>query len=134
MKTQGHVEVMLRFLRTVIVIDVILTGIVALISFSLGWRTAETYGTALLRMGMLVILFACFIGVGGYSARAGDIGAYSISRAGNMSENLMRIAESGKSSLGCFFLLLASGLGLMAIGYLLPLALVLIEYLFGSKS
>jgi hypothetical protein len=134
MKTQGYREAILRFLRTVMVIDVILAGMIGLLSFRLGWHTVETYGVALLRTGMLVVLFACFIGVGGYSARVGDIGAYSLSGVGNMSENLMQIADSGKSSLGCFFLLVASGLGLIVIGYLLSLVPVLIEYLFRFAS
>ena len=110
-----------------ILIDAILTGIVGLIGFVLGWRTAETYGTALLWVGMIVLFFACFIGVGGFSARAGDVGAYSLSGAGDMSENLMRIAESRQSSLGCFFLLLFAGIGLIALGYLFPLITILTE-------
>ena len=132
MKTQGHLEVILRFLRTAIIVDVILAGTVGLISYILGWRTVEIYSMALSRTGVIVILIACFIGVGGYSARAGDANAYALSGAGNMSENLMHIADSGKSSLGCFFLLLASGLGLMGLGYLLPLIPVLMESLSGS--
>ena len=120
MKNQGYAEAILRFVRSVIYVDLILASAVGLISFVLGWRTAEIYGTALLRTGMLMILFACFIGIGGFSARAGDAGAYRTSGAGNMSENLMHIAESRQSSLGCFFLLLVAGLGLMAMGYLLP--------------
>jgi hypothetical protein len=121
-------------LRTAIVVDAILVGIVGLIGYLSDWHSAEIYGAALSRTGMLIILIACFIGVGGYSARAGDANAYALSGAGNMSENLMHIADSGKSSLGCFFLLVAAGLGLMAIGNVIPLVAVFLKSLFGSES
>ena len=124
MKKQGYADVMLRFISRVILLDAALAGVVGLASFLFGWRTVEAYTTALIRVGVMVILFATFIGIGGYSARARDAGAYSVSGAGNMSENLIHIAESGRSSLGCFFLLLLTGLGLILIGYLLPLLLV----------
>jgi len=123
MKTQGYAEVILRFLGKVILIDTILAGAVGLISFILGWRTADMYSTALIRTGVIIIFFAALIGIGGYSARAEDAAAYSLSGAGNMTENLMRIAGSGRSSLGCFFLLLIAGLGLIVLGYLLPVIL-----------
>ena len=125
MKKQGYVDLMFRLLGKVILIDVVLAVVVGLVSFVLDWRTVETYGTALIRTGVIAMFLAAFIGIGGYSARAGDAGAYSLSGAGNMSENLMHIAESGRSSLGCFFLLLLSGLGLVLIGYLLPVFLVI---------
>jgi hypothetical protein len=134
MKTQGHLEVILRFLRTAIVIDIILAGVVGLISYLFGWRTVDAYGAVLLRVGMLLILVACFIGVGGYSARIEDSSAYALSGAGNMSENLMRVAESGQSSLGCFFLLAAAGLGLILSGNVLPPVAMFIKSLFGSAS
>lgn len=38
-----------------------------------------------------------------------------------MTENLQQIAEAGRSSLGCFALLLVAGLGLLILGYLLPI-------------
>ena len=120
MKGQGHAEVILRFLRTVILSDAILTGVVGLIGLLLRWRTVTQYGNALTWMGMLVIFAAAFLGAGGLNARAGDLAAYTVSGAGNMSENINQVAESRRSSLGCLFLMLAVGLGLIAIGYLLP--------------
>ena len=124
MKKLGYADVMLRFIGRVILLDAALAGVVGLASFLFGWRTVEAYATALIRIGVIVMFLAVFIGVGGYSARAGDAGAYSVSGAGNMSENLMHIADSARSSLGCFFLLLLTGLGLIVIGYLLPVVLV----------
>jgi hypothetical protein len=64
----------LRFLRWVILMDAILAGVVVLIGF---FRLAhlEAYGTALLWMGLVVMFFSCFIGIGGFSARSGDAGA-----------------------------------------------------------
>ena len=132
MNKQGYAEVILRFVRTVLLIDAVLAGVVTLIIFLLGWRTPEVYGLVLNRTGAILLLFGCFIGIGGFSARTSDLGAYSISGAGNMSENLMHIAESRQSSLGCFFLLLVAGLGLMAIGDLLPVVTTLIGYLLNS--
>ena len=120
MKEQGYAELILRFLRTVILIDTILTAVVGLIGILLGWHTVMEYGNALTWTGMLVIFIAAFLGAGGLSARSGDLAAYTLSGAGNMSENIRHVAESRRSSLGCLFLMLVAGLGLIAIGYLLP--------------
>jgi ABC-type Mn2+/Zn2+ transport system permease subunit len=120
MKEQGYAELILRFLRTVILLDTILTGVVGLIGLLLRWRTVMEYGNALTWTGMLVIFIAAFLGAGGLSARSGDLAAYTLSGAGNLSENIRHVAESRRSSLGCLFLMLVTGLGLIAIGYLLP--------------
>ena len=128
MKEQGYAELILRFLRTVLRIDAILAGVVGLISFLLGLRTVDAYGSALIWTGMIIIFIAALTAAGGFSARAADVGAYALSGAGNKSENMMRMAESRLSSLGCFFLLLVAGLGLIALGYVLPV----ISYLLGE--
>ena len=120
MKEQGYAELILRFLRTVILLDASLAGVAGLIAFLLGFRTVEAYGTVLTWTGMLVIFIAALTGAGGLSARAGDVGAYTRSGAGNMSENMLQMAESRRSSLGCLFTLLVAGLGLTGTGYLLP--------------
>jgi hypothetical protein len=132
MDKQEYAEVILRFVRTVLLIDSVLAGVVSLIIFALGWRTPEAYGIALNRTGVIILLFGCFIGIGGFSARTSDVGAYSISGAGDMSENLMHIAESRQSSLGCFFLLLVAGVGLIALGDLLPFITTLMGYIINS--
>jgi hypothetical protein len=120
MKEQGSAELILRFLRTVILLDTILTGVVGLIGLLLRWRTVMEYGNALIWTGMILMFIAAFLGAGGLNARAGDIAAYTLSGAGNLSENIRHVAESRRSSLGCLFLMLVTGLGLIAIGYLLP--------------
>jgi len=127
MKEQGYAELILRFLRTVILVDAFLAGVVGLVSLLLGLRTAAAYGSALIWTGMVILSIAALTAAGGFSARAADVGAYSISGAGNRSENMMQMAESRLSSLGCFFLLLVAGLGLIALGYLLPV----LSYLLG---
>jgi hypothetical protein len=127
MKGQGYAEVILRFLRTVILVDLILAGMVGLISFLMGVRTLAAYGSALIWTGMTIVFIAALMAAGGFSARAADVGAYSLSGAGNQSENMLRMAESRLSSLGCFFLLLVAGLGLIATGYLLPVLSYLLE-------
>lgn len=126
-KKQGYAEVILRFLCTAILIDATLAAIVGLVSFVLGWRTPEAYGTALIRTAAAVLLLACLIGAGGLSSRAQDAAAFSLSGAGNRAENLMRISEARQSSLGCVFLLLISGIGLLAVGYLLQITAVFIR-------
>ena len=120
MKEQGYAELILRFLRTVIIIDAILAGVVGLISLLLGFRTVVAYGSTLIWTGMVIMFIAALTAAGGFSARAADVGAYSLSGAGNKYENMMHMAEARLSSLGCFFLLLVAGLGLIGLGYLLP--------------
>ena len=121
MKEQGYAEIILRFLRTVVVIDATLAGVVGLISLLLGFRTVVASASTLIWTGMIIIFIAALTAAGGFSARAADVGAYSLSGAGNQSENMMHMAESRISSLGCFLLLLVSGLGLVGLGYLLPI-------------
>jgi len=121
MKEQGYAELILRFLRTVVIIDVSLAAAVGLISLLLGFRTVVAYGSTLIWSGMIIMFIAALTAAGGFSARAADVGAYALSGAGNKSDNMMHVAESRLSSLGCFFLLLVAGLGLIGLGYLLPI-------------
>ena len=120
MKEQGYPELILRFLRTILLLDASLAGTVGLVGFLRGWRTVEAYGSGLVWTGTVVLFIAALIGAGGFSARATDVGAYTLSGAGNRSENMMQMAEARRSSLGCLFTLLVAGLGLIATGYLLP--------------
>jgi len=119
MNKQGSAEIILRFLRTVLLTDVILAVIVGVITLLLDLHTLEAYGTLLVWAGVAVLILAGLLGIGGLSSRMKDVGAYSLSGAGNMSENLQRVAESGRSSLGCFSLLLVAGIVLVAIGTIL---------------
>jgi hypothetical protein len=134
MRKQGLRDVLSRLLRTAILTDVILAMIIGLLSFLLGFRSMEAFETFLTWAGFGLIFFACFISVGGVSARVQDISAFQISRAGDPSENLMRISESGRSSFGCFLLLLIAGLGLVVLAYLLPLISLLMGFLVRSSS
>jgi hypothetical protein len=127
MNKQGSAEIILRFLRTVLLIDVILAVIVGVITLLLDLHTLEAYGTLLVWAGVALMILSAVLGIGGLSSRMEDVGAYSLSGAGNMSENLRRIAESGQSSLGCFSLLLVAGIVLAATGYILQI----ISTLFG---
>jgi ABC-type Mn2+/Zn2+ transport system permease subunit len=134
MQKQRHTGVIRRFLRTAILIDASLSLIVGLISFAVGWRNPEAYGTTLVRTGMLVILVACLIAAGGLSSRVQDATAFSLSGAGNMAENLRQISEARQSSLGCVFLLVISGIGLVMIGYLLQIIAELVGQIVSSTS
>ena len=118
LKNEGRAEVILQFLRSVLLLDVILAVMVGGITLLLDLHTLEAYGTLLRWAGMALMLLACVLGIGGLSSRMQDVGAYSLSGAGNMSENLQRIAEAGQSSFGCFSFLLVTGISLMAIGYI----------------
>lgn len=127
MKDQGYAEAILRFLRSVLLMDAILAVIIGIISLLLDLHTLEAYGTLLVWAGVAVMLFGLIIAIGGYASRLEDVGAFNISRAGNMSDNLRRVAEAGQSSLGCFSLLLVAGLSLVAIGSVVQI----ISTLFG---
>lgn len=121
MKEQGYADLILRFLRTVLLVDATLASAVGLIGFRLGLRTVEAYGSALNWTGIIVLFIAALTGAGGFSARATDVGAYTLSGAGNQSENMMQMAESRRSSLAFLFTLLVAGLGLITAGDLLPI-------------
>lgn len=121
MNKQGYAESILRFLRAVILTDAIVAVMVGIITVLLDLHTIEAYGTLLAWAGIAVIVLAALLGMGGLSSRFQDVGAFSLSGAGNMSENLQRIAEAGQSSLGCFSLLLVAGIVLVAVGYILQI-------------
>jgi hypothetical protein len=118
MRTQSHLEAILRFLRPVMLLDAILVVIVWIITLLLDLHTWWAYGTLLVWTGFVVIVLACLLGVGGVSSRLQDVGAYSLSGAGNDSELFRHVAEAGQSSLGCFFLFVVAGISLLGIGYL----------------
>jgi hypothetical protein len=125
MNTQSRLEVTLRFLRATLLMDAILAAIVWIITLLLDLHTWWAYGTLLVWTGFAVIVLACLLGVGGVSSRLQDVGAYSLSGAGKDSELFRHIAEAGQSSLGCFFLFAAAGIGVLAIGYLFRILFVL---------
>ena len=127
MNTQSRLEVTLRFLRATLLMDAILAAIVWIITLLLDLHTWWAYGTLLVWTGFAVIVLACLLGIGGVSSRIQDVGAYSLSGAGNDSELFRHIAEAGQSSLGCFFLFVVAGMGLLVIGYLFRI----ISALFG---
>ena len=127
MHTQSPLEAALRFLRPVILLDAILLVIVWIITLLLDLHSWWAYGTLLVWTGFAVIVLACLLGIGGVSSRIQDVGAYSLSGAGNDSELFRHIAEAGQSSLGCFFLFVVAGMGLLVIGYLFRI----ISALFG---
>lgn len=120
MKEQGITRIVLHFLRAVLLTCAGLSVAVGLVGVLRGWRTVEAYGSALVWTGTIVMLIAALTGAGGLSARAGDIGAYTRSGAGDMSENMLQMGESRRSALGCLVLLMLVGLGLIGLGYLLP--------------
>ena|GEM_PF-4041945 len=121
MKNQGYAEIILRFFRSIILIDLSLAAGVGLINFILGWHTFEAYDMTLMWTGTAMIFVSCLVGMGGVAARLEDVAAFHHSGAGNMSENLWQISNAGRDSLGCFILLLIAGLGLLGVSYLLPI-------------
>jgi hypothetical protein len=127
MNQHGSAEGFLRLLRAVILIDGIVAVIVGVISLSLGLYTPEAYGTLLVWAGIALIVMASILGMGSVSSRLQDVGAFNLSGAGDMSENLRQIAESGRSSLGCSLLLILAGITLLVIGSILQV----IPALFG---
>jgi hypothetical protein len=121
MKKEGIAVIILRFLRTILLIDLVLAVIVALVCFFLDLRTMEAYGTVLVWVGVGVMMFAGITGVGGFASRGEDAVAYSLSGAGNMIENLQRITDARTSNLGCFAHLIAAAIVLIAVGYLIQI-------------
>jgi len=121
MKKEGNAIFVLRIVRTILLADVVLAILVGLACFILDLRTPEAYGTVLVWAGAAVIFLACLAGIGGFSSRSEDARAFSLSGAGNMSENLQRISDARSSNLGCFIHLAFIGIGLIALGYLIQI-------------
>lgn len=111
-----YAEIGMRFFRGMLLIDVIVALIVAIISLFLDLHTWLAYRTLLRWAGLVLIVLAGILTVGGLSSRLQDVGAYNLSHAGDMSENLYQVAESGRNSIGCSLLLLLAGISLLALG------------------
>ena len=112
----SYLGIVLRFLRGLLLLDVIVALIVAVISLFLDMHTWLAYGTLLRWAGIALIVLAGILTVGGLSSRLQDVGAYNLSHAGDMSENLYQVAEAGRSSIGCSLFLLLTGISLLALG------------------
>lgn len=119
MKTDGNLAIILRFLRSALLIDLGVAAVVLVVCFVMDLVTLEAFGAFLTWGGIALAVFTSFLGVGGMISRHTDVTDFSLSGAGDMGENLRRIAENGNSSLGCFFLLIVSALSLIGIGSLL---------------
>jgi hypothetical protein len=111
----------LRFMRTVILADLILAAIVGLACYVLDLRSFAAYGTVLVWAGTAVIVLAGFIGIGGFASRTEDAVAYSRSGAGNMIDNLQHITNARSSNLGCIVHLVTAALLLIGAGYLVQI-------------
>lgn len=118
MKTEGNLAIILRYLRSALLIDLGVAVVVLIICFAIDLVTLEAFGTFLVWAGAALAALSTFLGIGGFTSRIKDVTDFSLSGAGDMGENLRRIAENSNSSLGCFFLLIVSALGLIGIGFL----------------
>ena len=107
--------------RSVLLTDLVLATVVGVACFILDLRTLAAYGTALVWMGVAMIIFACITGIGGFASHAEDAIAFSRSGARNMFDNLQRITDSRSSNLGCFLHLVFAAVVLIGVGYLIQL-------------
>ena len=121
MEKKEFIAFLWRIARTILVIDLFFVLVVGIACLLLDLRTLEAYGTLLVWVGVAVLVLTALMGIGGVASRSQDIQAYSLSGAGDMSENLKRIAEAGRSSLGCFNQFIVVGISLIALGYLIQL-------------
>jgi hypothetical protein len=119
--------IVLRFVRGLLLTDIIVALIVAVIDVFLDLYTLLAYGTLLVWAAMVLIVLAGILTVGGLSSRLHDVGAYNLSRAGDMSENLHQVAEAGRSSFGCSLLLFLAGITLFALGNFLQTIATLLQ-------
>ena len=108
-----------RIVRSVLMADLFFGIAVGIACFMLDLWSLEAYGTLLVWVGVAVLVLTSLMGIGGVASRSQDIQAFSLSGAGDMSENLKRIAESGRSSLGCFTQFIVVGISLILFGYLI---------------
>jgi hypothetical protein len=121
MKKDGTASIILQFMRTVLLADLIVAALVGLICWLFDFHTSLAYGTFLVWAGMALVVFACLIAIGGFASRTEDATAFSLSGAGNMIENLQRITDARSSNLGCFLHTLFAAIGLIAIGYIVQI-------------
>jgi hypothetical protein len=122
MQKKEFTPLLWRMARTVLMVDLFFAIIVGIACFMLDLWTPEAYGTLLVWAGAAVLVLTALMGIGGVASRSQDIQAYSLSGAGDMSENLRRIAEAGQSSLGCFVQFILISISLIVLGYLIQFA------------
>ncbi len=120
MNKEGVAAIVLRFARTVLLTDLALAALIGLACYLLNWHTLEAYRTGVVWTGVAIIVVAWFTGVGGFASRGQEAVAFTRFGAGSRFENLQRITDARSSNLGCLLYLMFTGLGLIAISYLVP--------------
>ena len=108
-----------RIARIVLLVDLFFAIAVGIACILLNLWTLEAYGTLLVWAGVAVLVITTLMGIGGFASRANDLRAFSMTGAGDMSENMRHIAEAKQSSLGCFIQFILIGISLIAVGYLI---------------
>jgi hypothetical protein len=122
MKEHGIMVAILRIARTVILIVVIVFAIVGVIGLVLRWHTPAQFSSAFNWAGAILVIFGVLTLSGGITTDAGDLVAYSLTGAGNMSEHLKRLAQNRLSRHGCLIVLLLAAVLPVLVGFLLKLS------------
>jgi hypothetical protein len=105
--------------RAILMADLVISILVGIVCIVLKLYTFEAYGTLLVWAGMAVLFLTCIMGIGGFASRTQDMAAFSVTKAGDPFENLLRVSEARQSSFGCFLQLIGIAAGLIGFGYLI---------------
>ena len=114
--------------RRILITDLLLAALLGLVCFAFMIRTLGAYSIVLSWAGGAILIFACFTAVGGFSARVQDAAAYTMTRAGDMNDNLRQISKSRSSNLGCLLQMLLLGFGLIGISYIVQYISALLDF------
>jgi hypothetical protein len=114
--------------RKILLTDFILAAILGLVCFVFALRTLGAYSTILSWAGEGILIFACFTAVGGFASRVQDAAAYTMTRAGDMYDNLRQISNARSSNLGCLLQILLLGFGLIGLSYIVQYISALLNF------
>lgn len=113
---------LVRFLRTVVLVDVGVFVAIGLVCWLFGWRTAYQYGRGLLWVGTAAILLGLASGTGGWvGTHAQDFETQCARSVGaqSSSERMQQDRDDALRSFGFQTLMTVAGVISLAVGWLI---------------
>jgi len=92
---------------------------VVLISWILGLLNLFALGYVFTWVGIIILVIAGFVAVGGFFSKSDDLTAFSLSGAGKIKNHMQNIRNAGQGRLGFMILGVVNGVLPILIGFVL---------------
>jgi hypothetical protein len=100
MQTETIREVIVHFLRKLIIVDLIIFVGSAGLNYLLGWHTLWDYGNTVMWAGIIIVVLVGMNAVGATGLRGSHLGGLSVSHTKNMDKHTQQWAALEDSRIG----------------------------------